>query len=609
MINKQILRSIASITKRVGDLASPNIDEISSNKSKTLTGEVINADGTMDSYSGDVIIDGRTLQNVMPVVNNENYIRDPRVTIVNDKEYIVNAVPPGVHVFIGPKIESIALLYNSIYTLYSSYSRIDSDAFEYFKFANTHRCMAVESKEKIDRSMDYLVTTTLTQPNKPENAVMGFRFLGVSQTPGVPGSVTFKDMMCLLGDHTTKEPIKYFKNIHSLGENGKIYLKSSNRNIFPVSHNFKEGDLRSIFPSETKIEYKNGDAIITKLSSSAARHVVFDHRVYLKKGIKYYVVAEMMASDNSRNCIAIRNSVGDFEYKSYDSTDNIKTLEFVSEKTGYYNIAFSTTNLQLNSTITMKFCYFGTHPMGDNILHHQENIVEIPLRQPLRSIENINVSDKIIRKYDRYYVERNVGIMDVNETTSSEWVSHTLGTENKTVSFKTTMLCDLSIQGLDTSKIYCVSSLLKGTPHNVIYEESSNTDIGVSISESGRTYLRVLKNSMLPSDTLEGFREYVRDNPFYVLYPLKEPIYEELEIEDLQVELYPEVSVISAYDECIHGNTTIEIPMNILSIITNDVRKIGSLEKDIENVERVVLTETMNIINIDEQFNNHIHQI
>lgn len=610
MINKQILRSIASITKRVGDLASPNIDKISSNKSITLSGEVIVADGTMDSYSGDVVIEGRTMQNVMPDVNDRNYIRDAKnVRIVNEKEYIINAVPPGVHVFIGPKIESISLLYNSLYTLYTNYSRIDSDAFDYVKFANTHRSMAIETKEKMDKSMDYLVTTTTTQSTKPDNAVMGFRCLGVSQTPGVAGSVTFKDMMCLLGDHTAKEPIKYFKNVHSLGENGKIYMKSSNRNVFPTSHNFKEGDLTPVFPNETKVEYNNGVAIITKLSSSDARHVLFKHRVYLKKGIKYYVVAEMETSDKSTNCIAIRNSIGDFEYKSEDNMDRIKRLEFISEKTGYFNIAFTTTNLQLNSTLTVKFCYFGTRPMGDEILQHQENIIEIPLQEPLRSIDTIGVADKIIRKGNKYFIERNVGRMDVDESTSSNWITHTLGTESKTLSFKTTMLCDLSMQGLDTSRIYCVSSLLKGSPHNVIYQEKTNTDIGVSISESGRTYLRILKDSILPSDTLEGFREYVKNNPFFVLYPLKEPVYEELEIEDLQIEIYPEVSIISVYDDCMHGNTTIEIPMNLLSIISNDVRKIGSLEKEIENAERTVLTETMNILNIDEQFNNHIHQI
>lgn len=465
MINREILRSIASITNRVGDLASPNIDKIFTNKSMTVSGEVIVAD-TMDSYSGDVTIEGKTKQNTTPPTS-----------------------------------------------------------------------------------------------------------------------------------------------IHSLGENGKIYLKSSNRNLFPVSHNFKEGDLSPVFPADTKVDYKNGNVIVTKLTSDTSRHVIFNHKVYLKKDTKYYVVAEMLSSDNTNTAIAIRNSEGGFVYNSNVDTVSVKRLEFTCAKSDYYNLAFSTTDLGLNSTITLKFCYFSTHPMGDGFLQHQENIVEIPLGQPLRSIDTISLFDKIIRKGGKYYVERRIGKLDVNESNVNNWTAHTMDSDNRTIGFKTSLLCDLSMKGVETSRVYCVSSLLTGVSHDNLYQETPNADVGVSISQSATTYLRVMKSSILPSDTLEGFREYVKTNPFYILYPLKEPVYEELKIDDLQVELYPEVSVIYTYDEYVYGKTTIEIPMNISSIISNDVRKINSLEKEIENAERTVLAETMNIINIDEQFNNHIHQI
>ena len=610
MMNKQILRSIASITKRVGgDLASPIIDKITPAETKTLTGEVIVAEGTMDSFSGDVIIEGSTLQNIMPDLNDQNYIKSPSVEIVNSKEYVFNAVPPGNHVHIGPKLEMIPIHYNTTYTLMTEYSYINTEVFEYIKYSNGYTGIVVGSENRLNNSLDYLLYTITTETNKPDNAIMSFRCVGVSATPGIDGSVTFKNMMCVAGDHTNKQPMQYFKNVHSLGESGKIYLKSSNKNIFPVSNNFKNGDLRATFPSETKIEYINGNAVITKLTNSAARHVVFEPKVFLRKGVKYYVAVDMESSDNSNQYVAIRNANAVFDFRSGDTKDNIKRLEFVANKTGYFNIAITTTDLAINETITIKSCYFGTCPMGDDFVYHEENIVEIPVKEPVRSIDTIGVCDRIVKKGNRYYVERNIGKYEVNIDTVDSWIPHVLENDSSTIAFKNESLMGIAVEGLVDTNIYCVSSFLAGNSHWRIYRENEIPDTGISLSQSSRLYIRILKNTVLPNDTLDGFKEYVRNNPFYILYPLKEPVYEELDIEDIQVELYPEISVISAYDECIHGNTTIDVPMNIMSIISNDIRKINSLEKEITKAEKTVLTETMNLISIDEQFNNHIQKL
>ena len=611
MMNKQILRSIASITKRVGgDLASPIIDKITPAETKTYTGEVIVAEGTMDSFSGDVIIEGLTLQNVMPEVNEENYVLRNGAEILNDTTFKLTTVGNTGHVFFGPKLDAISLLYNTKYTLYCEHEGFPNiDSFDYISYPNG-TFGVISNYDRVSIYGNYVVAPVTVKDYIPDDSTLGFRCVAVPTGNGIAGSVVIKNNMCIHGDYTTKEHVKYFKGVHSLGENGKIYLKSSNKNLLPQSNNYKEGDVITSHPSEIDLSYKNGHCIVTKLANTMARHVMIGDSIYLKKDVKYYVVADIETSDNSPLCIAIRsNNEGTFIYKSEDTTNNIRKLEFVSNKTGYFSISFSTTNLAKDATATLKSCYFGTSPMGDDFIYHQENIIEIPVSEPVRSINSINVCDRIVKKGKKYFVERNVGRYDVNSLTTNDWQLHTAGGDTTTISFINSSLVGKVVEGLEVQKSYCVSSFLKGIGHGYIYRESELKEIGVSISESGKLYVRLLKNTVLNSDSLDGFKEFITNNPFFVLYPLKEPVYEEIDIEDIQVELYPEISIISAYDECVYANTTIDVPMNIMSIISNDIRKINSLEKEIEKAEKTVLTETMNLISIDEQFNNHIQKL
>lgn len=610
MMKKEILRSIASITKRVGgDLASPVIDKIYPADSKTFTGDVIEADGTMDSFSGDIIIEGKTLQNIMPDLNDINYLMSSNVDIINSGEYVLRSEPSGGQVFIGPKLEMFPIRYNTMYTLMTEYSPINSKNFNYIKYLNGYKSLITGYDANLDNSLDYLLQTVKTPMNKPVDAILGFRCLGESTSNAGSGSVTFKNMMCIAGEHNMY-PMHYFKNIHSLGERGKIYLKSSNKNVFPSSNNFKDGDFKSTFPNETKIQYINGNAHITKLTDNGGRQVIFTPKLFLKKGVKYYIVVEMETTDDSKLAIAIRNAnSASFIFNSPNTTDSVKKLGFISNTTGYFNIAFSTTNMSKNATVIIKSCYFGTSNMGGEFIPHEENIIEIPVSQPLRSIETLGVSDKIIKKGNTYYIERNVGRYDVSSENMNAWKVHVLGNETSTIAFVNDDLLDAAVRGIDDTKIYTVSSLLKGDSHWRIYNEKETLDTGVSLSQSSRLYIRILKNTILENDTLDGFKDYICDNPFYILYPLKQPVYEKLDVDEIQVELYPEMSVISTYDECIHGKTTIDVPLNITSIISNDIRKINSLEKELIKAEKTVLVETMNLISIDEQFNNHKQKI
>lgn len=608
MLNKQILRSIASITKRIGgDLGSPIIDKITPADSRTFTGEIIVADGTMDSYSGDIIIEGKTLQNILPGFTDESvYVHSSGVEVVDGSSLQFNKMDEHDQ-------RTYSIMDKIDFVLDKSYSIFydlqgDIKGFELLLFPEFYTSIILDSNfiRPGDNGRNIVtVRSDNTKSNKDKGIGFAFR---PDNTDDITRAL-FKNVMLIEGDHTDKYHINYFSGVHSLGESGKLFIKCSNKNLCTKSNNFKEGDLIGLH-SGVEVSYHNGEAIIKKLINAEAMHVNIGPPILLERGKTYYVVAELSSNDSSKTSIALRNNYnGVFLIQSAVTSDPVKYITCTPTKTGFYSPSITTTLLGVDSKITVKSCYVGTVPMGDTFVPHEENIIEIPLSEPLRSIDTIGLSDKIKKIGNRFYIERNIGKCEVNGDTAKDWINHSLDNDNLTISFKTESLMDIAMKGTDTDIIYCVSSYLKGDTHRIIYQENGNYVTGISLSESGRLYIRILKNGVLPSDNLNGFKEFVRDNPFYILYPLKEPVYEELDIDDIQVELYPEQSWISAYDEILNGKTTIDVPMNIMSIISNDIRKINSIDKEVTKAEEIVLTETMNLISFDEQFNNHIQKI
>lgn len=608
MMNKQILRSIASITKRVGgDLASPIIDKITPAETKTYTGEVIVAEGTMDSFSGDIIIEGKTLQNILPSFNDVTiYRHSSGVTVKGDASLCFKKIDSNHHRF-HSYMDKIEFRLDKNYSIFYDISG-NVIGFDALYFPECYDSMFTLSTNSIKQNDNGRYIRTIKVDNTKSGKNKGISFAYAPDESSDITNAIFEKIMLIEGDHTNKYYINYFSGVHSLGENGKLYIKCSNKNLCTKSNNFKEGDLIPIYPSETMVEYKNGTAIVTKLTNSGARHVNIGPPIFLERGVTYYIMAELFSNDGSDLGIALRNDyTGGFAVQSKISTNPIKNFSYTPSKTGFYSPSFSTSALGVNSTITVKSCYVGTVPMGDTFVPYEENIIEIPLSEPLRSIDTMGLSDKIIKVGNKYYIKRETGKFVFDEATKDEWVEHEIG--DKTICFVTTLLQGKAMECENTKIICGVSSLNIMQCHSVIYSETVNYETGTSLSQSARVYVRMLLNDKLDTGNLEGFKKFITENPFYVIYPLKEPIYEEIDFEEIQLELYPEQSWISSYDEIFNGNTTIDVPMNIMSIISNDIKKINSLEKEIEKAEKTVLTETMNLISIDEQFNNHIQKL
>lgn len=608
MMKKQILRSIASITKRVGgDLASPIIDKICPAETKTFSGELIVADGTHDSFSGDILIEGKTLQNILPSFNDASvYIHSSGVTVENDNSLRFRKIDENHHRFysVMNKIEfGLNRNYSILYDLYGNVIGFDA-----LYFPESFDSMLTSSPNPIKQGDNgrYIKTVKVDTTKSGKNKGISFTF-APNSGPDITNAL-FKNVMLIHGEHTGNYNINYFSGIHSLGENGKLYIKCSNKNLCTKSNNFKEGDLIAMQPRETKIEYKNGEAIITKLTTGQGRHVNIGPPIFLESGKTYYIVAELSSSDGSNTTIALRNDYnGGFLIQSNITSSPIKYVTCTPSESGFYSPSITTTALGVNSSITVKSCYAGTVPMGDSFVPYEENIIEIPLSEPLRSIDTMGISDKIMRAGNKYYIKRETGKFIFDGATKGRWLLHEKS--SKTICFVTEIIKDKAMKCENTTMVCGVSSLNIMQPHYLIFSESVNYETGTSLSQSARVYVRMLLNDKLDTDDLEGFKKYITENPFYVIYPLKEPIYEEIELDNLQVELYPEQSIISAHDEVLSGKTTIDVPMNIMSIISNDIRKINSLEKELINAEKTVLLETMNLISIDEQFNNHKQKI
>ena len=515
MMNKQILRSIASITKRVGgDLVSPIIDKITPAETKTYTGEVIVAEGTMDSFSGDILIEGKTLQNILPSFNDSTiYRHSSGVTVKNDSSICFDKIDANHHRFYS-NMDKIEFALNKNYSIFYNLHG-DIIGFDALYFPECYDSMFTSSTNSIKQGENgkyiRIVKTDSTKTGKTKGISFAF-------APDVTSDNTralFKNVMLIQGDHTDKYHINYFSGVHSLGENGKVFIKCSNKNLCTKSNNFKEGDLIPAIPSDTKVEYKNGDGIITKLNNATARHVNIGPPIFLERGKTYYIVAELFSNDGTGTSIALRNDVtGGFMVQSEVSTNTIKHITCTPTKTGFYSPSITTTPTGLNSTITVKSCYVGTVPMGDTFVPYEENIVEIPLSEPLRSIDTMGLSDKIIKVGNKYYIRRETGKFVFDETTKDEWIQHEKG--DKTICFVTTLLQGKAMNCEDTKIICGVSSLNIMQCHNVIYSETMNYETGTSLSQSARVYIRMMLNDKLDTDDLEGFKKYITEMYNYV---------------------------------------------------------------------------------------------
>lgn len=181
------------------------------------------------------------------------------------------------------------------------------------------------------------------------------------------------------------------------------------------------------------------------------------------------------------------------------------------------------------------------------VLSNNNTTIRVPVPITLKSVDG--VSDRIVKKDDGYYVEKNIQDIIVNEETSiamrEQQNNHTkfsINIENGRV--------------ISSSKISC--NKLKVKP---IYKNDFDLEY---IRSSTRLYPNLLVAYMLTSRfttnstaTANEISAYLKDNPIRILYQVENPYY--LKLSDYAQELLNSFVLENKNNISVEGNPTFKI--------------------------------------------------
>ena len=328
----------------------------------------------------------------------------------------------------------------------------------------------------------------------------------------------YPTMMILEGDWTNREIPKFFEGMKSVGEceGNKIEILSQNKNLFDglmeygmlnVSTGLTQdttGGIRSV--NYTKVEPSNTYTVSNTFNYS---NYVYEY-------------------DEEKNYI-----------KYHKILTNPATIT-LDAKTHYIKIRTISTENECD--LSAKFQIEKGNTMTSYV-QQSINKKEISLNEPLRGLPS-GVKDRFVKQGGKWYVERNCGQIILNG--SENWGTRSENNGSGTLCFR-----DL---GYDGTPFYMANGVGYCNNFNVLTDFNRDVEhlrftdvskIGINIQ---------IKADRLSTQDVEGFKQWLSNNPTTVVYQLATPIYEE--ITDITLTTYTDITHIS-------NNSTIPCNMKV----------------------------------------------
>lgn len=208
----------------------------------------------------------------------------------------------------------------------------------------------------------------------------------------------------------------------------------------------------------------------------------------------------------------------------------------------------------LKGSNTLSFCTYGTNTMHDDFLDYYDikvysydnihdlassvkhNKKEILLSEPLRSLPS-GIKDRIIKKNGQWVVERNVGEIVLDGSRSWRFSPLVDEVSGKTKRFILPMAEFPNINA-DTFAVDKLANMISDKYITKSVEELVYNDtVGIGFTN---TFLSIRDEDM----SIEEFKEKLKANNITVLYPLKNKVYEPLDVDSI-LNLYKETTYIS----------------------------------------------------------------
>lgn len=436
------------------------------------------------------------------------------------------------------------------------------------------------------------------------------------------GIVKIKDLMILEGDWTNKEVPTYFEGMKSVGEleNNQINIVSKNKNLLNLDiykdANIANGGLIEVSSDSIKITTPKTtldsidcymDIGVDAPSSWFFERDCKKYTIPIKPNTEYTLSYDVeVESVNNHDVYLDFRDVNYNKLKMYEYRRSVTgdTFTVTSPENSKYVLVRFDNNLGGNSLV-FKNIQLEESNKKTTCNQYMENAKKINLREPLRCLPN-GVKDRIIKKDGQWVVERNTKEVVLTGGENENWG---YGNDNVNIDSNNTISIQRNFNdiayGLDVG-IQLVSNLF---PSYEVANISNITEdkewIRSYSSTSGNVGVRILK-SKLTSPTLEGFREWLSNNNLKVVYQLKKPVYEPLNI-DSSIKLYLDTTYISS-----SSNIPANIKITIDRIVNRaqEAIEIAKANPTIENISSArIWVNLMNESSLKDGLQNEIDSI
>lgn len=199
----------------------------------------------------------------------------------------------------------------------------------------------------------------------------------------------------------------------------------------------------------------------------------------------------------------------------------------------------------------------------------QQNNITFYLKEPLRGVGD--VKDKVYVKEDKVVVERNCSSVTFDGSEGAEWKQY------KDVNSRLSNVIGFFTEVADIEYRNNIKNILCNCLLTAPYNEKDEG--GCKLGGSPHVHIYVPRVELKTQD-LDGFKQWLQQNPVTVVYQLVTPTYEEVEYFDLKlfVEIFKDTTII--YNSNIPVTSTINYTFSVPI-----VEQVNTLSKDVTAVQ------------------------
>lgn len=406
------------------------------------------------------------------------------------------------------------------------------------------------------------------------------------------------NILILEGDWTNKTIPQYFEGLKSIGEkedgNHKIEILSQNKNLFNYEEYYKycpstKTDNKTILSHSGDLRPGNHDIFFSSpMKVTLKPNTTYTFCLFNLKDSKQVLNCEGCLS-TAKSELRLKVEIGQIGYKVF-TTNSINYKDGVSFKI----------NTSAGEKARYKIMIIEGNIMPSDYIHYDSDKKEILLNEPLRglpngvkdSVEKVNGEWKIIRRCKEAILTK-----DYNITTAPSYIN---GVPRFGIDIND--LKNLDNVDYNRNNIQC-DSIPLGYVNGVL-----SGQFGIFQHNNSKSIHIYLPIEKMPTNTVNGFKQWLQTNPTKVIYELATPIIEDISPVILQCWKNGTISI----DEVLPVETTHTVALNKSAQIQKNIEELTILRNRVKALEEQYDKTALNqayeveLLKLDMQLDNII---